>query len=294
MHLCFILPEVPARSALEPGPFDLEYLAALSSEHEIELFVDQATLASNHLSCRGVSVHTSLKRWLWNEQRRVHESADQIQARALARRHAESPFDAVVYGSASIVDFAWHEPSLREVPRGVALGPGLPHDVSAIWEDPRLFAAHGRQVFSLTGLVSSADFLVTTRGTPGLGRGQTRELLPPCLTTTASEIRSDPVQLQPTVVVVAATGDGTGDLVELLAETSRRVPIRAGVIVAVIVRPLDGALRPSERSVLVAAQGEMREQVIVVPAGDDGLAAQWLAVADLIVASSRAELSPYP
>ncbi len=133
MRLAVVLVAVHQRTSLEAAPADAEWLQELAASHDLEVFVDQATEGSEELRQAGVPVTVSIKRKVVDSDGRSL-SADALQARAVRQSHDRGPFDALVYGSDVTVDLAWFEPDLRDVPRGVALGSGLAHDLRAVWD----------------------------------------------------------------------------------------------------------------------------------------------------------------
>ena len=288
MHFAFVLTAVSRRSALEPGPIDFEWLSRLSESHEVELFVDQATPASEDLRRAGVPVAVSLKRPIEEAQgRRV--SADGLQARALKRSHERAPFDAIVYGSDTATDLAWLEPDLRAIPRGVALGAGVAHELRTVWEDRELFALLGHRIWSLTGLVSSADFLLSDVAPEAFGWTDVGSL-PPRYSTGVTTPEA-PSSLGGSWIAVAATTVGSRGAEDLVRRVVERIPPENGTTYMVLTRPHLATGRPIEKALLEDCPESWRRRIVVAAAGDDGVADDFLAAADLVIAASPAELA---
>ena len=158
MRIAYITSQVPLRNELSPGPIDAEWITAERTAADFAVFVDFSSVGADVVAETGIPVYVSPKRPVVIEGRM--ETAEQIQARTLLRLHLEEPFDAIVYDSSLPADWAWHEPRLGEIPRGVALGAGPIRDIRVVATAPELFRTHGRRMWALTGSLASADFLV--------------------------------------------------------------------------------------------------------------------------------------
>lgn len=267
---------------------DADWLEELTGDHEVEVFVDQATEGSERLRRAGVPVTVSIKRSVVEtDGRRV--SADALQAQAVRRSHDRAPFDAIVYGSDATTDLAWFEPALRGVPRGVALGSGLAHDLRAVWEDRELFGKLSRRFWSWTGLVASADFLLSDVPPGAFGLSDDGRL-PPRYTTGAPEPRrvESPAGAW---VVVAATSLGAAGLEGLVRQVVERVPPADGTTYVIVTRPSLPEGLAAEKAILGNCPDSLRRRIVVAAAGHDGVAADFLAAADVMVAASPAELA---
>jgi hypothetical protein len=296
MRIAVVLASLHHRAALEAGPLDVEWLEELKAGHDLEVFVDQATAGSERLRGAGVPVSVSIKRAVEETGgRRV--SADALQARALRRSHERAPFDAILYGSDVTTDLAWFESGLSGVPRGVALGSGLAHDLRAVWEDRLLFSRLSRRFWSWTGLVASADFLLSDVpaevfglcGLCGFGLSDGRRL-PPRYTTGAPA--PQPVEsLGGPWVAVAATSLGAGGLEGLVKRVVDRVPPGSGTTYLIVTRPHLPEGRSLEKALLGGCPESLRRRIVVAAAGDDGVAADFLAAADVVLPVSAAELA---
>jgi hypothetical protein len=288
MRLALVLVALHQRTSLEAGPVDAEWLEELTGDHDVELFVDQATAGSERLRRAGVPVAVSIKRAVEETGgRRV--SADALQARAARRSHDRAPFDAIVYGSDATVDLAWFEPGLRGVPRGVALGSGLAHDLRVVWEDRRLFSRLSRRFWSWTGLVASADFLLSDVPPEAFGLSDDGRL-PPRYTTGAAEPRRAESPSGPWVAV-AATSLGAPGLEDLVGRVVERLPPVDGTTYVILTRPSLSEGLATEKAILEDCPDALRRRIVLAAAGDDGVAADFLAAADGLVAVSAAELA---
>lgn len=289
MRLAVVLVAVHERRSLEAALLDVERLQQLATEHELEIFVDQATAGSERLRQAGLAVTVSVKRDVVGS-RGDRLSADALQARAIRQSHDRSPFDAIVYGSDVPVDLAWFEPRLRELPRGVALGAGLAHDLRLVWEDRRLFARVGRYLWSLTGLIASADFLLSDVAPEAFGLTDDGRL-PPRFVTGEPE----PQQLESPVawrwVAVVATSLGPKGLETLVERVVDRVPAEEGVTYLIITRPPLSEGPSIEKTLLASCSPELRRRIVLAAAGADGVAADFLGAADGVVAASAAEMA---
>ncbi|MEM1179125.1 MAG: hypothetical protein AAGM22_12325, partial [Acidobacteriota bacterium] len=280
MRIAFALASVSPLRAMEPGAIHLEWLRALSEDHSLELFLDQANAASDELRQSGVRTFISIKRrveFLDGET----VSADAFQAMALRRSHESDPFDAVIYGGDLTVDFAWFEPSLKTIPRGVALGAGLAQDLNAVWEDRRLFISQVRRIWSQTGLLSSADFILSDLSPEVFGLTDDGTL-PPRYTTedgpAPGALREDPgpdprneptrADSPPRSVVVAATFSGARGLEQLVDRVLEYVPPRSSTTYVVLVRPRCSLGVPAKEALLQHCPEDLRRQIVLVSTGD--------------------------
>lgn len=268
---------------------DAEYLQELARYHDLELYVDQATAGSEILRKAGVRVSISIKREIEDaDGRRI--SADAVQARAVRRSHEKSPFDALIYGSDMPVDFAWYEPRLHTIPRGVALGAGIAHEIRTVWEDRHLFTRLARQMWSLTGLVCSADFLISNVDPEAFGLIDDGHL-PPWYTTGDSEPGQSATAPTGPWVAVAATSLGPRGAEKLIEQLVERISPAVGTTYLILTRPQIAHGSPLKKLLLQHCSESILSQIIVVATGDDGVAADFLARADTVVATSRAELA---
>ncbi|NNC91306.1 MAG: hypothetical protein HKN80_02315, partial [Acidimicrobiia bacterium] len=158
MRIAYVASQIPRRHELASGPIDAEWIVDQAGTTEVVAFVDYESEGTDLLAGAGVTVSVSPKRpALFAEG--AYETAEQLQARILLELHLDDPFDAIIYDSASTSDWAWYQARLQSVPRGVALGQGAARDIRIVAASPTLFAAHGRQLWALTGALTTADFL---------------------------------------------------------------------------------------------------------------------------------------
>lgn len=297
MRFAFLLTALPLRRHLEAGPIDAEGLLALAADHDLELFVDQATEGSEMLRRSGLPVTISLKRPV--EGSDGHKaSADALQARALARLHVEAPFDALVYGSDRSLDLAVHEPGLRPIPRIVGLGAGFPHDLRAVWQDRRIFARLARTLHAATGFVSSADFLLSDVPPAAFGLADDGHL-PPWLG--ASDLvgsappeplaDDDPRLAAARWIAVAATALGLNDAETLVERLVARLHPGPHTTLLIAIRPPLPDADPIDEAILRGCPEALRSQVVIAATGDDGVAHDFFEAADLVVAATPAELA---
>lgn len=88
-------------------------------------------------------------------------------AAQIAGVHARNPLEAIIYASDAIVDFAWFEAALLDVPRGRLLKGRLAYS-DQILGDSHLFAESGPTVVALWGDAATSDFTMTCRPSVGL------------------------------------------------------------------------------------------------------------------------------
>ena len=289
MRLAIVLTALHRRSSLQPGPIDAEWLLDSRSRYRLELFVDQSTEASEAVRRAGIPVFVALKRSVVGGDG-TRESSDALAARQALRSHKTEAFDAILYGSDVGVDFAWFEPALRIVPRGVCLGAGAAHELRAIWQDRYLFGRLSRRCWSLAGWISSADFLVSDLEPDAFGL-RDNGLLPP-----RYRLRdAPPAAAEPSpdhrAIAVLATSLGSRELESLMARLVEAFPPQSDTIFVVITRPSSPVGRSPDVLLLADCDESLRRQTVVVPTDDDGVAAGFLRSADVVVAGSMAELA---
>lgn len=288
MRLALVLPRVAQRQELVIGALDEEWFLEMSEVHDLELFVDRLCPITDRLAARQVSIKRSIKRWVADEAG-PYRSSDAFLAAALLEAHRRRPFDAVLYTSQASTDLAWHEPDLASLPRGCVLAGGAAGDLRAVWQDERLFAHLSRRLWAMSGLMASADFLVADVAAESFGFVDGSPL-PPRLC--SGESRPIPPAEIPSrgLVVVAATTAGPRDLEELLPRAIDLVGAGDGLVFALLTSA--GRADASRSVEVIESDGRITpHQLLVVPAGEDGVAASFVKRADLLLLASPAELA---
>lgn len=274
---------------MQAGPIDAEWLLKSMSEHRFELFVDQSSEASETVRRTGVPVFVALKRSVIGTDG-SRDSSDALQARQALRSHEEEPFDAILYGSDVSVDYAWFEPALRAVPRGVGLGAGPAHDLRTVWQDRQQFTRLGRRSWSQTGLLASADFLLSDVPAAAFDL-RNGELLPPHYALREDLPEPGTPSAESRWIAVVATSLGGRDLEGLMPRVVDLWPPAEGITYVVITRTPTAVGRDAAVLVLADCTESLRRQIVIVPTGDDGAAAEFLHAADVVAVASMAELS---
>ncbi len=279
---------MPERQDCWPGPVDTEWLLHQGQHHEFEIILDQFCPGSEKLRRQGFKVNISARREV-NLSEDLALKADEAQANLLLKKHLHKPFDAIIYSSDRTTDLAWFEVGLGEIPRGVALGAGLPQDLRKIWGDTSLFSSLAPQARHTTGFIRSADFLLSDVSPTAFGLG--REALWPKRMVTRTLEANPRGEASPQWVVITAMSLDRRSLVNLVPRVAAELPAdpRTTFIVLVndpplVTEPLAGLVRRN----LDPALGE---RTIVVPVGVDSSAFEFLQEADLLVLSSLADLS---
>jgi hypothetical protein len=288
MRLAIVCPRVPRRNELTGGPLDAEWVVETAAGHDLELFVDRLSPTAAELRAQGVPVRESIKRWASGDDG-TYRSADGFQARAILAAHRRSPFDAILYTCDVAVDLAWLEPELGTIPRGCMLGSSVAA-LRAVWQDEGLFSQLARRMWALAGLLASADFLIADVPPESFSLACGRTSLPPRLRSRPGKDVPRPTVPGRGLVVVVATTVGASDLEGLLAQAFDRVAPHEGLTFALVTGAtclMTGHLAPA----LESDGRVVPEQLLVVPAGRDGVAASFLENADLVLLASLAELS---
>jgi hypothetical protein len=293
VKLGLVVSRLCRRSELGPGAVDAEWIAALrSTVDSVELYVDQASHASEGLRRAGVPVWLSPRRWAMGPDGRS-SSADQARATALLHSHRQRRFDALVAASDTGVQPAWLAPALREIPFGIAPGAGAARDLRATWTDEQLFAEHWPLGRCLAGELAEADYVVAAVHPAALGL-RLPEGVPVFRPLSGALPGPLPIEaVMPDVgsLVVVATAEpasGLESLIERLLAGGAELP--PGCAVTVIVRAEGRPSRALGTRVATGCPRSLRRQVVVVSAAQDGVAFDLLSVADGLVLASAAEL----
>ena len=286
MRIAYVASQIPRRDELSPGPIDAEWIVAERTPADIAVFVDYGSEGADLVREAGIPVHESPKRPVVIEA--TLETAEQIQARTLLRLHLEDPFDAIVYDSSLAADWAWHQPSLGPIPRGVALGAGPVRDVRLVTGSPTLFSAHGRDLWAITGSLASADFLLGD-APPG-AYGLTPAPLPPRYRLNRLPAPA-PSPSSPQVVALVALSESPAGLASVVTRAHAVHPIEETTVLAII-HP-DVATGPeTTRDILTSSlPAGLAERVRLAEPSSDGVAAGLLAHADLVIAARSSDLA---
>jgi hypothetical protein len=295
MRFAYLANRIAERHELATGPVDTEWLLDSAADHEPVVFVDHETPGSQRLRDAGITVHTSPKR----DSRLpggATISADHLQATLLAREREENGVDLIIQDSTQTSDPAWFVPALQDVPRAVALGPGLVASQQAILDDASLFQFFGRDLWSTTGFIASADFLLTDIDPSGFGFRT--DGLPPARSagrpaaSTASDSTEPAGPTEPTsMVAVVATHETAAGLATLLPRVTARIPVEEGTTIVVVPADLRIGPETTRRLVLDGCPPHLEKSVIVSTPGDDGVAAAFLEAADIVVAAGPGDLA---
>lgn len=288
MRLAIVCPRVPRRRELAIGPIDVEWVTAMSQEHDLELFVDHLSPLTDDLLALGIPVKESLKRWGVSDDG-SYRSSDAFQARAILAAHRRRPFDAILHTSLAASDPAWLEPDLAAVPRGCALCGGASGDLRAVWQDEELFSHLARRLWAMTGLMASSDFLVADSSPESFGFLADAPF-PPRLRSGARRKVARPEVPAKGLIALVATSAGAADFDDLLPRAIDLFAPDEELVFAL----LTPSRRPDANRLGAILESHRRlstEQLVVVPAGPDGVAASFLDRAALVLLASPAELA---
>ena len=287
MRIAFIVGHLPRRRELASGPIDAEWIVDNQSRIDPIVFADYQSDGTDLLEQAGVPVNISPKRTsLFADG--TYQTAEELQARLLLDLHLEQPFDCIIHDSARAVDWAWHQPRLAEVPRGVALGAGAVRDLRLVTADAGLFATHGRRLWAATGPLAAADFMVSNVD-PAV-YGLTADRLPPCYRLGEASILPPGDQVAALVGVIAMSEDPAG-LATLVGRAAAAVPTDDATVFAVI-HPDIPSQRESTRDMIFAGvPNGLADRVRLAEPSSDGVADGWLALADVVVAARASDLA---
>jgi hypothetical protein len=287
MRIALVTEHVPLRRELASGPLDAEWIIDNRSRIDPVVFADYQGDGTDVLEEAGVPVHISPKRTVLFADG-TYQTAEELQARLLLELHVDEPFHAVIYDSSRPVDWAWHQPQLGDIPRGVALGAGAVRDLRLVTADPGLFATHGRRLWAATGSIASADFLVgeVTPSTHGLDDSR----LPPIYRlgeVSVSAAADHPVDL---AVVVALSEDPAG-FAALVPRAAAAVPAGDDTVFAVVHPDIPSQLESTRDMILSGLTPDLRSRVRLAEPSSDGVADGWLAQADVVVAARASDMA---
>ncbi len=287
MRIAYVASIIPRRRELASGPIDAEWIVDERGQNEVVVFVDYESDGTDLLRQAGIPIHVSPKRTVLLAEGQ-YETSDQLQARILLQLHIDTPFDVVLYDSAHSTDWAWHQPRLASIPRGIALGAGPIRDLRLVSAAPELFARHGRTLWSLTGTLASADFLLSDVGADAYGLDPTR--LPPRYSLYPLPTTPPPSGPAAMVALVALSESPTG-LASLVERGIGRVETDDNTLVAVIHPDIAIGVETTRDIVLAGLPAGLRDRIRIAEPSSDGVAEGLLAQADVVVAARVSDLA---
>ena len=287
MRLAFIATHIPCRRELAAGPIDAEWIVESRGTTDVVTFTDYQGEGTDLLEQAGIAVNISPKRTVTFADDRQH-SAEEFQARLLLDSHVDEPFDAIIHDSARTTDWAWYQPRLASIPRGIALGAGPIRDIRLVTAEPGLFGRSGRVMWAATGALATADFLVGDA--PPASYGLLPDRLPPVyslsdLPTTAPS--PDP----PDRVAVVALSEDPAGLVGLVQAAADRVAADPATVFIVIHPDIAADQETTRDMIRSGLPVRLAERIEMAEPSSDGVAADLLAGADAIVAARASDLA---
>jgi nucleotide-binding universal stress UspA family protein len=289
MRLALVLSRVPRRLEVTGFPLDdVSIVAAHDAGEDLEVFVDLDTDGAQALRDAGIPVSVAPKRGAFTTTAGEVLSDRHTVAAAIMAAHGARPFDAMLVGEDVPVDLAWYEPALGRIPRGVVIGAGPVSDHRLVFGQPGLAEASGAEVWRITGVIGTADFVVADAPPGDYGLSGP---LPPRLGWGRPPETADPGSMDPRTIVVVALGEPPVGYGSLVARVDSLVPIAETTLVAVVA-PDTTVGGEAVGSLIAAGIPRGRElNVIVVHPGADGVAAAFLESADLVVAGRPSDLA---
>lgn len=287
MRVAFVLSRLPCRRELAPGPVDAEWIASRAGDLDPLVFTDHESAGTEVARSAGIEVHVSDKRQL-GQPSGGQVTAEEAQARLLLQAHDEKPLDALIYGTDRPLPLDVVAPGLSEVPRGVAVGLGSVADQRWIVDQPELAAERGYELWSTTGFIASADFLVSDVAPAAYGYRENGDLPSRYALRPDLAVEDRVAEKAGLVVVVAATG--LSSLGGLLEEVECRLVGREPETILVVHRPLHGEVSAAT-AVRSGTSPSLRRRTVLVCPGGDGAAASFLAAADQLVCVGAADLA---
>lgn len=287
MRIAYIGGSIPHRGELSGGPVDAEWLLDASPTHDVSVFVDHEGEGTELLRRAGHDISVSPKRNV-PFPGGSDLTAQEAQARILLDQHQQKAFDAVIYDSTHANDWAWHEPKLGSVPRGVALGAGLIRDLRVISRVPATFRRHGRRLWATSGFLASADFILgdSPPGDYGIDERQ----LPPCFSLASLPDRP-PREGAGGRVVIVAFSEGPHGLATLLERAVRRIEVSESTELTIISPDVVAGLETTRDFAKAGVTSTALNSIRFIEPSSDGVAEKALAAADLIVAARKSDLA---
>lgn len=287
MRIAYVAAHVPRRRELASGPFDAEWIVDEQGSNDFTVFADYDSDGTDLLRAADVPVFVSPKRVVPRADG-MADTAEQYQARLLLHQHLAEPYDAILYDSAQTTDWAWHEPRLERIPRGVVLGAGPMRDIRIVTASPSLFAARGRRLWALTGFLMSADFLVSDVGAAAYGLEEAG--LPPRYS--VGEPAAGPPAEEPAgVLALVAMSEDPAGLASIVEKALARVPSDDDTIVAILHPDIAGGAETTRDIVLESLPERFHDRVRVAEPSSDGVAEGLLAQADVVVAARPSDIA---
>jgi hypothetical protein len=287
MRIAYIASHVPCRRELAAGPIDAEWIIGAGEDFDVTVFADYQSEGTDLLGDAGIAVSVSPKRTVTFADGGQH-SAEEFQARLLLDHHLDQPFDAIIHDSARTTDWAWYQPRLEPIPRGIVLGAGPIRDVRIVTEEPGLFARSGRVMWTVTGALAGADFLVSDVA-PG-SFGLNPENFPPTYSLTDLPASDGPPH-SPGRIAIVALSEGPVGLVDLVERSEQRIQA-APDATFVVIHPDLAADRETTRDIIRSGlPPRLVTRVEMAEPSSDGAAFGLLSEADHIVAARPSDLA---
>lgn len=285
MRFAYITSHLPRRRELSAGPIDAEWI--VESDFDVTAFVDYSSDGTDLLAEAGIPVEVSPKRSARFADARM-ETAEELQARRLLDLHLDQPFDALVYASDRLTDWAWHQPRLGPIPRGIAIGPGPIRDTRLVTADAALFQALGRELWAATGPIATADFLISDVAVAEYGLAA--EALPPVYA--LNEIPPAPAGAgTSSLAAIVALSESPAGLATIVTRALDKLGTTDETVLAVI-HPDIATPVESTRDVIRAGLPEsIVRRIRFAEPSSDGIAEGLLVQADGVVAARGCDLA---
>ncbi|MBT8216535.1 MAG: hypothetical protein HKN74_14385 [Acidimicrobiia bacterium] len=285
MRFAYITSHLPRRRELGTGPIDAEWI--VESDFDVTVFVDYSSDGTDLLAEAGVPVEISPKRSALFADARL-ETAEELQARRLLDLHLDRPFDALLYASDRATDWAWHQPRLGPIPRGIAVGPGAIRDARLVTADPALFHALGRELWATTGPIAGADFLVSDVGVAEYGLDP--DGLPPVYS--VNDLPSTPAGPGAgTLAAIVAFSESPAGLATIVSRALEQTETTDDTVLAVIHPDVATPVESTRDIIRSGVPADVLGRIRFAEPSSDGIAEGLLVQADTIVAARGSDLA---
>ncbi len=287
MRIAYVASHIPRRRELAVGPIDAEWIVDESGPVDVVVFADYESEGTDLLRQAEIPLYISPKRTVPMPDG-ADETAEQLQARILLDHHLAEAFDAIVYDSSQTTDWAWHQPRLGSIPRGVALGAGPVRDIRIVTTAPDLFATHGRKLWALSGSLVTADFLLSD--VPASVYGLEGDSLPPRYSLAALPTTPPPARPSALLALVALSEDPAG-LATLVERALQRALTDHDPVIAIILPDIATGVETTRDILFESLPEDLQQRVRIAEPSSDGIAEGLLAQADVVVASRSSDLA---
>lgn len=286
MRVAAVLSRVPAREELSPQLLDVEQLLDIASEVDLTVLVDHDGTGCDRLRDADVDVSVSEKRRTYVPGGR-RAFADMSQISWLAGQHETQPLDLLIQSSSRAISPSVHVPDLATVPRLVTLSDGPLVESARLSVREELSAVDLRYLWNAASWAAVADGVLSDIGADVYGLDAAHL---PQRYRVAALPETDRKQPSSVELVTLIARSATP---EQLAGALQALPFELPPAATFVLIHHPDLARSSEdqEEILRRVPSRLDGRTLMVAAGPDGAAHEFLAASDWLVCLERADLA---